>query len=142
MNIRTIIGVLALIVIGSTARAQNSTRSLMYSFKDDGVILNVGLIDSPRVPRGFVACPLSPRRQKGFTVSRQQFDRTWQKLQSSGAVKFAVAKSDNRLFDPVKNYLFTITEFPTGSQTDYVVPRAGASRAVVSLARQFEAYAR
>jgi hypothetical protein len=133
---------LALIVIGSTARAQNSTRSLLYSFKDDGVILNVGLIDSPRVPRGIVACPLSPRRQKDFTVSRQQFDQTWQKLQSSGAVKFAVAQSDNRLFDPVKNYLFTITEFPTGAQTDYVVPRAGASRAVVSLARQFEAYAR
>jgi hypothetical protein len=142
VNIRPIVGALALIVIGITARAQNSTRSLMYSFQDKGVILNVGLIDSPRVPRGFVACPMSPKRQKGFTVSRQQFDQTWQKLQSSGAEKFAVAKSDHGLFDPNKNYLFTITDFPDGSQTDYVVPKARASRAVVSLARQFEAYAR
>jgi hypothetical protein len=114
----------------------------MYSFQDSGVIINVGLIDSPRVPRGFVACPMSPRRQKGFTVSRQQFEQAWRKLQSSGAEKFAVAKSEHGLFDPAKNYLFTITDMPDGSQTDFVVPKNRASGALVSLARQFEAYAR
>jgi hypothetical protein len=142
MKTRTIVAVLVLLVIGITARAQNSKRSLMYSFKDRGVIISVGLIDSPRVPRGFVMCPMSPKRQKGFTVSRQQFDQTWQKLQSSGAEKFAVPESEKGLFDPAKNYLFTITDGPNGSQTDFVVPKTRASRALVALARQFEAYAR
>jgi hypothetical protein len=141
MKARTIIAVLALLVSGITARSQNSARLLMYSFQDKGVILNVGLIDT-RAPRGFVACPMSPRRQRAFSVSRQQFEQAWRKLHSSGAEKFAVPKSENGLFDPVRNYLFTVTDGPNGAQTDFVVPKTRASGALISLVRQFEAYAR
>ena len=140
MNSRTIIAVLALLVVGITARAQNSTRMLMYTFQDGTNLIQVGLIDTPAAPRGFVLCPTSPRRQKGVRVSRQQFDQAWRALQSSGAEKFAGAA--NRTFDATKNYVFYVAHMPAGSKTTYVVPKNRASGALVSLARQFEAYAR
>jgi hypothetical protein len=142
MNTRTIVAVLALLVIGITARAENSTRMLMYTFQDGAALIHVGLIDTPPAPRGFVACPTSPRRQKAFSVSRHQFEQAWRALQSSGVEKFAGAESANRMFDAAKNYVFSVAHMPNGPKTNFVVPKTRASGALVSLARQFEAYAR
>lgn len=113
---------------------------LMYTFQEGSTLIQVGLIDTPAAPRGFVLCPTSPRRQKGFRVSRPQFEQAWRALQSSGAGKFA--GSANRTFDATKNYVFSVAHLPNGSQTNYVVPKHRASGALVSLARQFEGYAR
>lgn len=140
INTRTIVAVLTLLVIGSTTRAQNATRMLMYTFQEDSTLIQVGLIDTPAAPRGFVVCPTSPKRQKGFRVSRQQFEQPWRALQSSGAEKFAGAS--DRTFDAARNYVFTVAHMPNGSKKTYVVPKHRASGALVSLARQFEAYAR
>lgn len=135
MNTRTIMAVLALLVIDFTARAQAATRILMYTFQDGPALIQVGLIDTPPAPRGFVICPSSPKRQKMFSVSRQEFEQTWRSLHSSGAGKFAGDKSANRMFDAVKNYVFSVTSMPNGAITNFVVPKNRASGAVVSLAR-------
>lgn len=139
MNTRAFLAVLALVFVGITARAQGPTRVLMYTFQDGSTLISVGLIDTPRAPRGFVLCPTSPKRQKGFKISGQQFEQAWRTLHSSGAEKFA--GSANRSFDAVHNYVFS-AHLPNGSQTNFVVPKTRASAALISLARQFEAYAR
>ena len=146
MNPRIIVLVLALLVIGLPARAQAGTRMLMYTFQEGSVLIQVGFIDTPRAPRGFVLSPSSPKRQKMFSVSRQQFETTWRALHSSGAEKFGGNKSANRTFDAVKNYVFSVTDMPAGANlpngavTNFVVPKNRASPQVVSLARQFEAF--
>lgn len=137
MNARPLLVVLILVFAGMTARAQNPARMIMYTFQDGSTLIQVGFIDTPRAPRGFVLCPTSPRRQKGFKLSGQQFQQSWLALHSSGAAKFA--GSANRSFDAVKNYVFS-TLMPNGSQTNFVVPKSRASPALISLARQFEAY--
>ena len=148
MNSRIVLAMLALLAFGFTVRAQAATRMLMYTFQDGSVLIQVGFIDTPRAPRGFVLCPSSPKRQKMFSVSRQQFEQTWRALHSSGAEKFGGDKSANRTFDAVKNYVFSVTDMPSGTNlpngavTNFVVPKSRASPALVSLARQFEAYAR
>ena len=142
MNSRTLVAILALVVAGVSARAEKPTRMLMYTFQDGPVLIHVGMIDTPGAPRGFVACPTTPRRQKAFSVSRQQFDQAWRALQSSGAEKFAGPQSANRMFDATKNYVFSVADMPNGAKTNFVVPKNRASAALVSLARQFEVYAR
>jgi hypothetical protein len=140
MNTRALLAVLTLVFVGITARAQDSTRMLMYTFQDGTALIHVGFIDTPRAPRGFVLCPTSPRRQKGFSISHQQFEQVWLALHSSGAEKFA--GTANRTFDAAKNYVFSVAHMPNGSKTNFVVPKTRASGALIALARQFEAYAR
>lgn len=140
MNTRTILAVLALLLIGNTPRAQNFSRTLMYTFQDGSTLLNVGLIDTRPTARGFVLCPSAPKRQKGFKLSTQQFEQAWRAFESSGARKFGGPAT--REFDAVRNYVFSVVEVRHGGQTNFVVPKNRASPALVSLARQFEAYAR
>ncbi|HYJ06691.1 MAG TPA: hypothetical protein VEX43_16265 [Chthoniobacterales bacterium] len=140
MNTRTIMAVLALLVIGFTARAQAATRMLMYTFQDGPALRCVGIVDTSPA-RGFVISPTSSIPQKAFRITRQQFEQTWRSLHSSGAEKFAGGKSANRTFDAVKNYVFSVTNMPNGAITNFVVPKNRASPEVVSLARQFEAFA-
>ena len=139
MKPRLIIAVLAFLVVTITARAQNSTRMLMYTFQDGSTSIHVGLIDTPPAPRGFVLCPTAPKRQKGFRVSRKEFEQSWHALQSGGVEKFAGPA--NRAFDATRNYVFSIAHMPNGAKKNYVIPKDRASRGLVSLARQFEAYA-
>ena len=140
MNSRTLLAVLALLVIGTTASAQNFTRTLMYTFQDGNTLLSVGFIDTRPSARGFVLCPSAPRRQKGFQLSTQQFEQAWRAFESSGARKFGGPAT--REFDAVRNYVFSVVDVRHGGQTNCVVPKNRASAALVSLARQFEAYAR
>ena len=142
VNSRTVIAILALLLAAVPASAEKSTRMLMYTFQDGPVLIHVGMIDTPRAPRGFVAAPTAPRRQKAFTVSPQQFERAWQALQASGAEKFASPQSANRKFDATKNYVFSIAHMPDGAKTNFVVPKSRASATLISLARQFEGHAR
>jgi hypothetical protein len=142
MNPRVIVTLLGLLVIGSSAWGQNSTRMLMYTFQDRSVLLLVGFIDTPRAPRGFVTSPTSPGRHKAFRVSPQQFEQAWRTLHSSGAEKFAGDQSANRTFNTIQNYVFSTARMPNGATRNFVVPKRRASPALVSLARQFEAYAR
>jgi hypothetical protein len=131
---------LFLFFAGITARAQNPTRMVMHTFQDGSTLLIVGYIDSPRAPRGFVLCPTSPKRQKGFRITQAQFEQAWRALHSGGAEKFA--GTADRSFDAVKNYVFSVVNMPGGSKTNFVVPKDRASGALVSAARQFEGYAR
>jgi hypothetical protein len=140
MNRRTLFALLALLVIGIPARAQNFTRTLMYTFQDGSTLLSVGFIDTRPSARGFVLCPLAPKRQKGFKLTTQQFEQAWRAFESGGARKFGGPAT--REFDAVRNYVFSVVEVRHGSQTNFVVPKNRASAALVSLARQFEAYAR
>lgn len=86
--------------------------------------------------------PALLRTAVAFKVSRQQFEQAWRALHSSGAEKFGGGKSANRAFDAVKNYVFSTADMPNGAMTNFVVPKNRVSAALVSLARQFEAYAR
>lgn len=136
---RSVVALVALLVLATTAHAQNASRMVMYTFQDGSTLLQVGFIDSPVAPRGFVLCPTSPRRQKGFRVSRQQFEQTWRTLHSSEAKKFG---GSNRAFNATANYVFSVAHMPKGITASYVVPKERAPSALVSLARQMEAYAR
>lgn len=142
MNSRTVLAMLALLVFGVTARAQTPTRALMYTFQDGSAVILVGLIETPPAARGFMTSPTSPGRKKAFKVTRQQFEQAWRTLHSSGAGKFAGGQSANRMFDSIQNYVFTAAHMPNGALTNFVAPKNRASPALVSLARQFEAYAR
>jgi hypothetical protein len=142
MNPRAKVAVLALLVVAVTARAQTPTRTLMYTFQDDSAVILVGLIETPPTARGFMTSPTSPGRKKAFKVTRQEFEQAWRTLHSSGVGKFAGGQSANRTFDTIQNYVFTAARMPNGAMTNFVVPKTRASPALVSLARQFEAYAR
>lgn len=140
MSARALLVVLVLLIAGIPARADYSTVMFTYAFQDGGVAVNVGLIDTRPVPRGFVVCPASPKRQKTFKISRQQFDQIWRTWQSSGASRFAY--SENRMFDIVNNYVFYVVDMRKDVQMNFAVPKAHASGALKALARQFEAYSR
>jgi hypothetical protein len=141
MSGRMVIVSVALLIISVTARADNSTRMIVYTFQDGPALLHVGLVDtSPAY--GVVLSPSSPPPKKVFKVPLQQFEKIWTMLQSSGAQGFAGGKSANRTFDAVHNYVFPITDKPKRRTTNFVVPKPRASGALISLARQFEAYAR
>jgi hypothetical protein len=141
MNPRIVVALLALLVSGITAQAENSERMIIYAFQDGPTLLYVGLVDSSPA-RGFVLRQTSSQPEKAFRFTRQQFEQIWRRLNSSGAEKFAGGKSANRTFDPIKNYVFSVTDMPGGAITHFVVPKTRASGAIVSLARQFEAAAR
>jgi hypothetical protein len=142
MNFRTVLATFALLVFGVTARAQTPTRTLMYTFQDDSAVILVGLIETPSSIRGFMTSPTTPGRKKAFKATRQQFDLAWRTLHSGGARKFAGDQSANRTFNTIQNYVFTAAHLPNGATTNFVVPKNRASPALVSLARQFERYAR
>ena len=141
MNPRTVVASLVLLIIGITTQAENSTRMIVYTFQDGAALLHVGLIDSSPA-YGFVLRPTSSPPKKVFRFPRQQFEKTWRMLQSSGVERFAGGKSANRRFDSVENYVFSITDRPNGAITNFVVPKTRAPGAIISLARQLEAYAR
>jgi hypothetical protein len=142
MNSRIVLAMLALLAFGVTARAQSPTRVLMYTFQDGSAVMLVGLIETPPTARGFMTSATSPGRKKAFKVTRQQFEQAWLALHSSGAGKFAGDQSVNRTFDTIQNYVFSTALMPNGAVKNFVVPKSRASPALVSLARQFEAYAR
>jgi len=140
MSARALLVVLVLLVAGIPARGEYSTRMLTYTFQDGAVAVHVGLIDTRPLPRGFVVCPASPKRQKTFKITREQFEQIWRAWQSSGAGRFA--QSENGMSDIVNNYVFLVVDMRKDLETNFVVPNAHASGALKALARQFETHSR
>lgn len=127
-----------LFATGALANAQ--TRMVMYTIQNRGVFIFVAVIDESPAPRGVISRTDSARRGR-FTVSRQEFEQIWRTLQSDAAQRYAGRAGVNREFDAFNNYVFSAAYMPTGKKTTFVVPKGGP-KSLVSLAQQFEGYAR